>query len=348
VANRLTRRVLLACAGLAVAVVCIPSVAGAVSAAKPTPPPTVASVQQQLGALALQNTQLVEQYDQAQVAVAAKRRAAVLAQRVAARAEAAYQAGRRQLAATLTAQYEGGTFSAAGALLSSQSGESYLNQLTMLSMISDHNAQTVAALVTVQANAAKAQQTAKTLLAQANKTLAQLGQRRAVVSAQVQRYTVLLGTLTATQRAAYLAAANPVASKPQVAVATATLAVRASSQAALTAVRFALSQVGKPYSYGSAGPYSYDCSGLTMRAWGAAGVSLPHSAEDQYSYGTHVPATVASLQPGDLVFFYQPIGHVTIYIGNGLMVSAPETGENVAVVPLSAFNGQITGATRLT
>ncbi|MDT4943169.1 MAG: peptidoglycan DL-endopeptidase CwlO, partial [Pseudonocardiales bacterium] len=51
---------------------------------------------------------------------------------------------------------------------------------------------------------------------------------------------------------------------------------------------------------------------------------------------------------GDLIFFYQPIGHVTIYIGNGMMVSAPTEGQNVSVVPLSAFNGQITGATRLT
>jgi cell wall-associated NlpC family hydrolase len=339
---------LVACAGLAAVVVCVPSVAGAVTAAKPTPPPTVASVQQELGTLALKNAQLVEQYDEAQVAVAAKQKAAAAAQRIAARAEAAYQVGRGQLAATLTAQYEGGTFSAAGALLSSQSGQSYLDQLTALSMISDHTAQTVAALETVQADAAKAQQTAKTLLAAANKKLAQLVRTRSTVSAQIQKYTALLGTLTAAQRTAYLAAANPVASKPQIAMATSTLAVHASSKAALIAVRFALSQVGKPYSYGSAGPYSYDCSGLTMRAWQAAGISLPHSAEGQYNYGTHVPATIASLQPGDLVFFYEPIGHVTIYIGNGLMVSAPETGEDVSVVPLTAFNGEITGATRLT
>jgi cell wall-associated NlpC family hydrolase len=83
-----------------------------------------------------------------------------------------------------------------------------------------------------------------------------------------------------------------------------------------------------------------------MEAWAHAGVSLPHSAAEQYNYGTHVP--ISALMPGDLVFFYQPIGHVTIYIGNGLMVSAPTEGENVSVVPLSAFSGDITGATRLT
>jgi cell wall-associated NlpC family hydrolase len=83
-----------------------------------------------------------------------------------------------------------------------------------------------------------------------------------------------------------------------------------------------------------------------MAAWASAGVSLPHSAAGQYDYGRHV--SFANLQPGDLLFFYQPIGHVTIYIGDGLMVSAPETGENVSVVPANEFGSNFVGATRLT
>ena len=70
-----------------------------------------------------------------------------------------------------------------------------------------------------------------------------------------------------------------------------------------------------------------------MMAWAAAGVSLPHSAASQYNYGNHVSRD--QLEPGDLIFFYSPIGHVTIYIGNGLMVSAPTEGEPVSVVPLA-------------
>jgi cell wall-associated NlpC family hydrolase len=111
------------------------------------------------------------------------------------------------------------------------------------------------------------------------------------------------------------------------------------------AVEFALAQVGKPYVFGAAGPDAYDCSGLTMAAWAAAGVSLPHSAADQYNYGTHVP--LSDLSPGDLIFMYSPIGHVTIYIGDGMMVSAPTEGENVSVVPVSSFSGDIVGATHL-
>ena len=74
-------------------------------------------------------------------------------------------------------------------------------------------------------------------------------------------------------------------------------------------------QVGDAYVYGAAGPDAFDCSGLTMMAWAQAGVSLPHSSSAQYGSGPHVAAS--ALQPGDLVFYYSPISHVGMYIGNG-------------------------------
>jgi len=85
-------------------------------------------------------------------------------------------------------------------------------------------------------------------------------------------------------------------------------------------------QVGKPYEYGAAGPDSYDCSGLTQYAYRAAGIELPHSSRSQSEMGT--PVDRASLQPGDVVFFYQPVSHVGIYVGDGQMVDAgtEETG----------------------
>ena len=116
------------------------------------------------------------------------------------------------------------------------------------------------------------------------------------------------------------------------------------SGAAAVAVQFALAQVGKPYVFGAGGPGSYDCSGLTSAAYRAAGISLPHSAAGQYGYGTHV--SFDQLQPGDLIFLYSPIGHVEIYIGGGLAVSAPTSGENVKVIRVTPGNGY-TGATRL-
>ncbi|MET7599440.1 NlpC/P60 family protein [Streptomyces sp. NPDC005481] len=93
------------------------------------------------------------------------------------------------------------------------------------------------------------------------------------------------------------------------------------------AIAFARAQVGKPYVWGATGPDSYDCSGLTQAAWKAAGVSLPRTTWDQVDAGTTVP--LSDIKPGDLVFFYDDISHVGLYIGNGMMIHAPKPGAYV-------------------
>jgi peptidoglycan DL-endopeptidase CwlO len=108
------------------------------------------------------------------------------------------------------------------------------------------------------------------------------------------------------------------------------------------AVEFAMDQLGEPYVYGAAGPDEWDCSGLTMQAWGAAGVSLPHSSSAQYNSSPHVP--ISALQPGDLVFYYQPVSHVAMYIGNGQIVQASNPEDPVNVADVDSM--PITGATR--
>jgi cell wall-associated NlpC family hydrolase len=119
--------------------------------------------------------------------------------------------------------------------------------------------------------------------------------------------------------------------------------VPASGRAKL-AVNFAYAQLGKPYEWAADGPGSYDCSGLTMAAWRAAGVSLPHSSGMQYGYGTHV--SQSQLQPGDLVFFYSPISHVGLYIGGGKMIHAPRPGDVVKITSISGSYMPYVGATR--
>jgi cell wall-associated NlpC family hydrolase len=132
------------------------------------------------------------------------------------------------------------------------------------------------------------------------------------------------------------------------------IAVTASPAAAVTvtehhavvaakAVAFAEAQIGKPYRYGAAGPASFDCSGLTMKAWLAAGVTLAHYSGGQWREGTHV--SKAQLQPGDLVFFGTDIHHVGIYIGSGKMIEAPHTGAKVRVS--DAFRSDYAGAVRI-
>ncbi len=102
------------------------------------------------------------------------------------------------------------------------------------------------------------------------------------------------------------------------------------------AVTFALSQVGKPYVYGGTGPYGYDCSGLALASWRAAGVHLPRTAAEQYYAGRHVP--LSEVEPGDLIFWASDtadpstIYHVAVSLGGDRTVQATETGQSVAVI----------------
>ena len=103
------------------------------------------------------------------------------------------------------------------------------------------------------------------------------------------------------------------------------------------ALRFALKQIGDIYVWGAAGPTRWDCSGLTMRAFQAAGVSLPHFSGAQIRYGKSIPYT--SLKPGDLMFYGIPNSHVSMYMGGGKMVQAPRPGKKVEVVPITRMFG---------
>jgi peptidoglycan DL-endopeptidase CwlO len=118
---------------------------------------------------------------------------------------------------------------------------------------------------------------------------------------------------------------------------------------ARAAVRWALAQLGDPYRWGATGPDTFDCSGLTSSAYRAAGVSIPRVSRAQWGAGPHVQ--LANLLPGDLVFYADnpadpsPIHHVGMYIGNGLMVHAPHTGDVVRVA--SIWRESYAGATRI-
>jgi cell wall-associated NlpC family hydrolase len=99
-------------------------------------------------------------------------------------------------------------------------------------------------------------------------------------------------------------------------------------------IAYARAQLGKPYMWGASGPNAFDCSGLTMMAYRAVGISLPHHAADQWADQPHVPA--GQEQPGDLVFFISDgtrsaPGHVGIYIGTGKTIIAPHSGTTVQI-----------------
>ncbi len=159
-------------------------------------------------------------------------------------------------------------------------------------------------------------------MALSNSRLAQLNQRRTAVRDQA---TILAG-----QEKSLRLQQQKVDSR--VATASATLDdLEAKRLAALggPAVAYAKAQVGKSYVWGAAGPSSFDCSGLTMAAWQQAGVSLPHNSGAQYASGNKI--SESELKPGDLVFYYSPISHVGMYIGDGQVVNALNPGSGVQI-----------------
>ena len=122
----------------------------------------------------------------------------------------------------------------------------------------------------------------------------------------------------------------PRAAKPAAKAAPAAAPVAAiGSGVGAAALAMARTKIGKPYVWGAAGPNSFDCSGLVMWAFKQVGVNLPHSSAAQSTMGTAVSRD--QLQPGDLVFFYTPVSHVGIYVGNGQVLNATESGQPVKI-----------------
>jgi cell wall-associated NlpC family hydrolase len=119
--------------------------------------------------------------------------------------------------------------------------------------------------------------------------------------------------------------------------------VIAGSGAGVQAAKAAVEMLGKPYRYGAEGPSSFDCSGLTSWAFQKVGITLPRSSSQQARVGA--PVSRDQLQPGDLLFFYQPVSHVGIYVGNNMMINAPQTGDVVKYSDIS--RRPLTGARRL-
>ena len=123
--------------------------------------------------------------------------------------------------------------------------------------------------------------------------------------------------------------------------------------AAKAAVNFALAQLGKPYQWGATGPGAYDCSGLMVASWRAAGITLPRTAATQSGFGTPI-TDPGQLQPGDLIFIPgadgtpAAPGHVGMYVGNGQLINAPDEGQPVQLAPITKWQGKITGMRRPT
>jgi cell wall-associated NlpC family hydrolase len=283
--------------------------------------PTVKDVQHRVDTLYHAAEQASERYNQIHVQLEQMRGDVGALRADQARQEKRTEKARRLVADSIVQQYEGDSLSAVGQAVVSSDPSAFVSKLTTMSAFNSMQAGQYSSYLT-EAKALSIRQAATQ--DQLDKVAAlekQAAQDKATIAKNLAAAKDLLGKLQAEARERMLAASR---SSTPVSMSD----VPASGRAAV-AVRYAMAQVGKAYSYGAAGPSAYDCSGLTMAAWGAAGVGLPHSSSAQYGSGTHISAS--QLQPGDLVFYYQPISHVGMYIGNGMIVNAenPSTGVRV-------------------
>jgi cell wall-associated NlpC family hydrolase len=241
------------------------------------------------------------------------------------------EAVRGQVQDSIVRQYEGQGLSALSRVVVSDDPQAFLSQLSTMSafndlqsqLFDDYNTELKSLQIRTDATDRRADQ-----VAAIEKKLAE---EKATVDDKLADAKELLGKLKAEER-------NEILSRGTV---RAPSDVPASGRAA-AAVQYALAQVGDAYVYGAAGPSAFDCSGLTMMAWAQAGVALPHSSSAQFGSGPHISSS--DLQPGDLVFYYSPISHVGMYIGNGLIVHAANPGTGVAVA--GVFSMPYSGAVR--
>ncbi|WP_336029808.1 C40 family peptidase [Geodermatophilus sp. FMUSA9-8] len=304
-----------------------------------------------------------EQVNEARETVLQQQAAAAAADQALADAQAQLQALDGQIREVARTAWTGGndTFAGLELLMTSDSADDFVNSLATLDQIAGHTTDVLAEVGEAAAAAQQAQSDADAAEADAQRTLDDLSAQEARLEEDIADYQAQFAALTAAQQAAALAAQQageaeeaaapaaaggstgesaPVAQAAGQAAAAQPAPVAAAgggSGAAQAAVQTALAQVGDPYVWGAGGPNAFDCSGLTQYAYAAAGISLPHSSRMQSQMGTAV--TRSQLQPGDLIFYYSPVSHVSMYIGNGQMVHASTSGVPVKVVSVDSMGG---------
>ncbi|GGO83442.1 glycoside hydrolase [Wenjunlia tyrosinilytica] len=296
-----------------------------------------------------------QRYDAAKERTAAQRRtvARLLAQ-VDRDTEALAEA-RRRLGQYASEQYRTGGLSDTGTLLLTLSPQSYFDQSHLLGRLTRNQQHAVVDFRAKQKRSAEQRRRASKGLAELTDAQHDLEKERKAVRHKLEQARDLLADLTEKERerlAALRAGRDREAGRQAD-----ELARRErergdgddglpwggyTSVAARKAVAFARAQLDKPYVWGATGPRAYDCSGLTQGAWRAAGVRLPRTTWEQIKAGRRI--AVQDLRPGDLVFFFDDISHVGLYIGAGRMIHAPKPGDFVKVAPITQM--PIYGAVR--
>jgi len=320
-------------------------VAAAASVLAPSPagaaPGTAAEAGELVRKAAQELTVVDEQLHEAELIVAEQRTAAAVAAEQAAAAHEAMAVFEPQLRAIAHTGYTGKTQSRVAAFLTSESADELVQQITTLDLIAARTNAVLSEAAAAQRAARQAQAVADEATATAEAGARQLREQKAEVEERAATYQADFARLSAAEQERVTTA---VAGRSLSAPSVKELPV-APGTAAAVAIAAALAQVGDSYATGGTGPNAFDCSGLTQFAYSSAGVSLPHSSRAQSTLGRQVSRN--ELQPGDLVFYYTPISHVALYIGDGMIVHARTHGKPVAVTSVDQsgyrFGVRLTG-----
>ena len=304
----------------ALAVVLVGPLGGPSASAKPD----LQTVKKQVAELDRQAEAASERYNDARVKVAKTKTKLTALNADLARQQKLVDSMREQVAALVVEQFQGNSLSATSQLVLSSNPDAFLDNLNAVSAYNSQRGQVMEDYSTqldrLKLRKSAAESEAGRLVALEKQML---GDKKEIDQKAAKARAILDG-LEADARAKLLAG-DYSGSIPSF----------SGSGRAASALRYALAQVGKSYVYGAAGPSAFDCSGLTMRAWGTAGVGLPHSSRAQQGSGMRV--SEGDLEPGDLVFYYSPVSHVGMYLGNGLIVHAANPSAGVRVSPLHSM-----------
>jgi len=310
------------------------------ASAAPDAPATAQEAAQLMAARAHDLEVVTEQFNTARDALAGQQAKAKEATDTLTKAQADLATAQAQIQGIARSAFTGDSTSGFSAMMTSGSADEFVDKMSTLQMVADHQNELLDQVAAANQAAAQAQADAAKSEAEATATYDKVAAQQADLQNQINQYQDDFNRLSASEQQAATALASgetgrasrddrpePAPSGPIV----------ANSAAAQTAVDTAMAQRGTPYVWAAAGPGSFDCSGLVLFAYKAAGVNLPHSSLQQSQMGQAVSR--ANLQPGDLIFFYSPVSHVGIYIGNGQMVHAPTSGDVVKVASIDAVGG---------
>lgn len=306
--------------------------------------PTLAQILAQVTQLRDEATAAAEGAQEAKVKLASLQKSLAGIQAQAAAQGKNVDAIARSLGIIAVNQYKAGPLSGGIELLFSEDPELYLSSAGALEAVTRQKS---IALKNYQSATLKLNATSLTVadqVAQVKALEKKLAKQSALAEQKLAAAEALLAKLKKEDRERLARLAQEQEDKDQKdSLAEASKVSGVSGRAGL-AIKFALKQIGDRYVFGADGLTYWDCSGLTMRAYQAAGVNLPHSSAAQSRMGKSIP--FSQKKPGDLLFFGRPVSHVSIYLGNGRMVHAPRSGSRVKIADLNMGSKRLVAVRR--